>query len=60
MNTSDIISLLGKPDRKSKNGLIWIYDIYYSLYINIKFDKKQNINKIESCLPNKNIKDVEN
>jgi len=40
MTTQEVEGLLGKPNKKSNNDLLWYYTLGYSQFISVQFDAK--------------------
>lgn len=51
MTTQEVEALLGEPDRKSEDGLFWKYTLFYSQFIDIRFDDNLKVREIEGCVP---------
>jgi len=53
MTTNEVESLLGKPDnvREYSDGVLYEYGLFYSLFINVKFDSNGKVQKIVACAP---------
>lgn len=52
MPEAEVEALLGKPDeiRKTDRGTSWSYTLFYSMFIDVQFDERQSVVRIDSPL----------
>ena len=50
MSKSEVKSMLGDPSRISNDGLFWGYIVMYSQYIDVYFDKRDRVTRVDACV----------
>ena len=56
MSKNSVKTLLGDPDHVAEDGSLWKYTLFYSLFIDIRFDKEDRVLDVDSCvLTNMNV-----